>query len=366
MRSTKKETPLEANTPLLEGQNSSLNQHLNSKHTIWLLGGLLGLMIVATISFFYIHSRSPLPQSYQGDLQKIRVAKIGVNPLLQTIAQNKGYFAQNGLEPVVTNYATGPQTLDNLIQDQLDIGLAADFAGVSYIFEHPELRIITSESQQDTFNLIVRTDKGITAPADLKGKKIGVTRKGAGEFFLARFLTLNNLSTQDIEILDRLPTDMSIQLADGTLDAVVLFEPSAFNLKKELGDKAQVWPIQGAEKVSAILFSTKDFIAARPDLIERYVRSLTQAQDFIMTDPQEAKTIMATAGNFSAEYVDYVWQKTTYNVSLQQSLLLTMEEQARFLISTQSTAQTTIPNYLDYMYFDALEKVKPNAISIIH
>lgn len=364
MKSKKEITP--KTNPLLPDDNSiTLNQNLRKKHAIWLLCALLGLMVVAMIGVFYLRNRTPL-QTYQGGLQKIRVSNIGVNPLLQTIAQNKGYFAQNSLEPIATNYETGRQVLDDLLANKLDIGFAGDFTGVSFMFEQPRLRIIASESQQDSFSILVRSDKNIVTPSDLKGKKIGVTLKAPGEFFLDRFLSVNNLKPQDIERLDRLPTDMSAQLAEGTLDAVVVFEPSAFNLKKELGDAVNMWPIQGAEKISGTVFSTQDFITTRPDLVERYLRSLIQAQEFLITQPDAAKDIMITMGEFSPEYVDYFWQKTTYNVSLQQSMILTMEEQARFLINAKATAQTTVPNYLDYIYFDALEKVEPNAISIIH
>ena len=42
-----------------------------------------------------------------------------------------------------------------------------------------------------------------------------------------------------------------------------------------------------------------------------------------------------------------------------------MEDEARWRIENNMTAATEIPSYLDYVYLDALEEVKPEAVTII-
>jgi NitT/TauT family transport system substrate-binding protein len=46
-------------------------------------------------------------------------------------------------------------------------------------------------------------------------------------------------------------------------------------------------------------------------------------------------------------------------------MLITFEDQARWRIKQGLTDATEVPNYLDYIYLDALEEVKPEAIGII-
>jgi NitT/TauT family transport system substrate-binding protein len=46
-------------------------------------------------------------------------------------------------------------------------------------------------------------------------------------------------------------------------------------------------------------------------------------------------------------------------------MLITMEDQARWRMGNNLTDKTEVPNYLDYIYIDALEEVKPEAIGII-
>jgi len=47
-------------------------------------------------------------------------------------------------------------------------------------------------------------------------------------------------------------------------------------------------------------------------------------------------------------------------------MLITMRDQSRWAIKNNLTDATEVPNYLDYIYLDALEEVKPEAVGIIH
>lgn len=55
-----------------------------------------------------------------------------------------------------------------------------------------------------------------------------------------------------------------------------------------------------------------------------------------------------------------------YKLSLEKTLLIAMEDEARWHIEKQYTDIKKVPNYLDKIYFDALESVNPGAVNIIH
>jgi NitT/TauT family transport system substrate-binding protein len=46
-------------------------------------------------------------------------------------------------------------------------------------------------------------------------------------------------------------------------------------------------------------------------------------------------------------------------------MLILFEDQARWRIDNNLTEATEVPNYLDYIYMDALEEVKPEAVMMI-
>jgi NitT/TauT family transport system substrate-binding protein len=42
-----------------------------------------------------------------------------------------------------------------------------------------------------------------------------------------------------------------------------------------------------------------------------------------------------------------------------------MEDEARWMIENKLTAETEVPDFLDYIYVDGLEAVRPYAVHII-
>jgi NitT/TauT family transport system substrate-binding protein len=59
------------------------------------------------------------------------------------------------------------------------------------------------------------------------------------------------------------------------------------------------------------------------------------------------------------------WKEGKFTLFLDQALIVSLEDQARWAIKNKLTDATKAPNYLNYIYFDALEAVKPKSMTII-
>lgn len=297
---------------------------------------------------------------------KVRIANIGLYSIFNLIAEEKGYFKENGLDAQVDEYDSGATSMAALRSGTADVAVAADFVGVTNMFVDGDLRILAKVSNQDVWQVVARKDKGISTPMDLAGKRVGVTRKTSGEFYLGRFLTFNSLRLEQVEMVDLPPSGMVEGLESGALDAVVIFEPIAHDLKRQLGDVAISWSAQVNQWTSALAYSTAPFIAAHPDVVERYLRSLAQAEAFAAARPDEAREIVARKAAQDAAFMSYIWPKFDFTMDLKQDLLLAMEEEARWLIENRLTDRTRVPNYLERLHFAGLENVKPGSVTIVH
>ncbi len=58
------------------------------------------------------------------------------------------------------------------------------------------------------------------------------------------------------------------------------------------------------------------------------------------------------------------WDDFRFRLFLDQSLLTSMEDEARWAIRNRLTDADTIPNYLDFIHTAALKAVKPGAVGI--
>ena len=84
-----------------------------------------------------------------------------------------------------------------------------------------------------------------------------------------------------------------------------------------------------------------------------------------MKNPEKVQQFLEDRFNYDQSYVAKMWPNLQFTVSFPQDLLLVMEDQASWRISSGLEDHTTVPNYLSYIYLDALEASNPEAIAII-
>ena len=106
-------------------------------------------------------------------------------------------------------------------------------------------------------------------------------------------------------------------------------------------------------------------IRDRPGVTRDYIRALDEAETFLYTHEPEAKEIVRKHVNMSDDYIDVLWEKNQYMLSLDQGLVLAMEDEARWMQGENMTGGKTPPSYLDMIYKDAMREVKPSAVTII-
>ena len=63
--------------------------------------------------------------------------------------------------------------------------------------------------------------------------------------------------------------------------------------------------------------------------------------------------------------MDTVWQQNQFSLTLDQSLVLAMEDEARWMIANNLTNATAVPDFRQYIYTDGLESVRPGSVNII-
>ena len=304
--------------------------------------------------------------AYTGKPETVRLGIYkGELSALFMIAQAEQYYERYGVDVRMKFYQAGALALQGLIDGEVDMATAAEFPFVSQSFTKKDLRIVASTSTSDTFRLVGRVDRGVRGVAGLVGKRIGITAGTQGEYFLGIALTLNDIPHSEVTEIDMNPSDLEKALADGRVDAVVAFDPVAYQLHKDIPGTVDV-SIQGGQEFYWLLLSKQPFLAAHPAAAERMVQALVNAQEFLDENPARAKAIVRQNLDLSRAYMDYVWKFAHFDVALEQPMVLALETEAGWAVENHLYGAVAVPNYLDFIYFDALEKVNPGAVTIIH
>jgi NitT/TauT family transport system substrate-binding protein len=63
--------------------------------------------------------------------------------------------------------------------------------------------------------------------------------------------------------------------------------------------------------------------------------------------------------------VTSIWNEFIFELFLDQAILTILENEARWAIRNKLTDGKKVPNYLNFIYFDTLEAVKPKGVNII-
>lgn len=283
------------------------------------------------------------------------------------IAEDQGYFDQNGLDLIIRKYDSGAASLDGLVKGEADITVGVtEFPLVGKAFENARVRAIANIDKGDFIYIIARKDRGIENASDLKGKRVGTTRGTVAEFHLGRFLALHGMGMQDITVVDvRTPEGWVNAVADGEVDAISTAQPYANGARDRLGDNAVFWPAQSKQPLFALVISTEEWIARHPRPAERFLRALSQAEDYTVMHPEEARDIVQKSLDLDPSYMDTVWRQNQFSLTLDQSLITAMEDEARWMISNNLTNATEVPDFREYISTDSLEAVKPGSVNII-
>jgi len=332
------------------------------KKTISILVAVV--MVVATV----VGAGCAGVEKSAGPLEKVTIG-INATSLLSTlvhIAEEKGYFLEEGIDAEIRGYLTGKAALAALFNGEVDVATVAETPIVVNSFDRNDFALfVTIVDSAQHLKALARKDRNINAPQDLIGKKVATTIGTTAHLFTVTFFTLNGLDTADVEIVDLKPGEMVEAIANGDVDAIFAWEPNISRAQEILGDNAIALPSVVGYPAKFNLASKNDFIENNPELITRIIRALAKVEEFTESNRQESIAIIASRLETDTEDIARIWNIYRFRLSLSQSLIIALEDAAKWAIENDLTSATEVPNYLDYIYMDALEEVKPEAISII-
>jgi NitT/TauT family transport system substrate-binding protein len=216
--------------------------------------------------------------------------------------------------------------------------------------------------------IIARSDKGIENASDLVGKTIGVNEGTAPQFYLSRFLSENNIPQQDVTI-DYFPSSVPLSeqvsaLANGTIDADVNDVTTIALAQAEIGSSNIVaFPAQAGQSAFMSLVCRNDWITDNTQTIVQLLKALAQAETYTINYPSKTQSIIENKLNLTV--AQDLWLNYQFSLSLSQSLITAMQDEAQFMITNRLTNQTQIPNFTNYIYTAGLMAVKPQTVTII-
>lgn len=336
----------------------------------WKQSYLMGIVTVAAIlvagAYFFVNGgpgRKPA-----GPPEKVTIACTTItDTALAVVAQMQGYTREEGLEVTARRHSYGKLALQDVLDGKADFATVAETPVMFAILKGEKIAVIATIQKTSNINSIVaRRDRGINTVGDLRGRKIAVTLGTTMDYFLDAILAMHGISRKEVTLVDVRAEETPEVLARGDVDAASTANPYSVIAEKKLGDRGITFRSSDIYTSMYNIVATRAFIRQNPGKVVKLLRALTRAEEFVRQHPGEAQKIVADFSGLDMAPIHDAWANQNFDVTLDQSLLLGMEDETRWAIRNRLTGGVTkIPNYLDFIYLDGLASVKPRAVNIL-
>jgi len=109
----------------------------------------------------------------------------------------------------------------------------------------------------------------------------------------------------------------------------------------------------------------KKYAEQHSDHLEQFLQALVEAENYIKNNPQESKGIIAKRLNADPELINKIWDIFTFEISLEQSIMVNLEDEAIWAEKI-SSSRLEIPDYYKFIDIRPLTNVKPHGVNLIH
>lgn len=235
------------------------------------------------------------------------------------IAEEKKIFEKHGVE-IESIYMQGdPMTLSALLAGNVSFVKVGGGAVVNAALQSSDAVMIASVINGGVQRLVVRPE--IAKPADLKGKKIGVTRLGSiSEIVLQILLRKWGMKNDDVQVFQVGSSPaMLAAMTRGGIDGAVLTVPTFF-VAEEMGYRLMA---DAAEMniyyLHNVVATTRKFLQTRRDAALRFMKAYIEGNVYFKRNRPESldvlkKKLKAQAGqrylersyDLIARYIDTV------------------------------------------------------------
>jgi NitT/TauT family transport system substrate-binding protein len=279
------------------------------------------------------------------------------------VASDLHLFTDNGLQMTKKVYDGGAKMQEDMVSGEVDLAFLSEYGVLNQALKKADLSIIAVHQKIDNQMIIGRKDVGIDTIADLKGKRIGVARGTSQEFYLGRTLNLNSLKITDVTPVNLTPTQVVDAYVKGEVDAILAYHPFLAQAQQQVPESV-TWSAQSGQPTFAVVVGRTDWIKQHPEAVKRFLKVMDQANNYITGHPDETDVILQKHGwdNATIKINRSQWQ---FGLSLDYSLLVAMEAEARWMISNNLISEKTVLDLKDYIYLDGLKEVKPDVVDIV-
>ena len=214
---------------------------------------------------------------------------------------NQGYFAEEGLDVQLVEFADGPTIIAAMESGSIDMGYIGP--GAHKLCINGRAKIFALSQIGDADHVLASKKAGISTITDLKGKKVGYSSGTSSEMILKYALEEANMTWDDIQAFEMDASALVTAMMSGSIDACACWSPSITTIiNASDGDvfslcSNKTFAHRTVTPASWIVLS--GYHEKNADTVLKFTRALYKAMDF-GSKPENFEQVAQWVANQSA------------------------------------------------------------------
>lgn len=210
-------------------------------------------------------------------------------------------LGKQGVAVTWTSFLAGPPENEALFAGQEDIAFIGDTPAIVAHSAGLDSRVVgIAATGPKALALVARKDSGIQSVADLRGRKVAVTKGSYAHHLLFLLLKNAGLTPADIKLVHMGPPDLVTAFSHGDVDAAVTWEP--FLSRIEPGNR-RIADGTGIKQGAVVILALAPFAKGNPDLVVAVLKAYQRGYEYLGSHPREAALLIAPEVKLDADQV---------------------------------------------------------------
>jgi ABC-type nitrate/sulfonate/bicarbonate transport system substrate-binding protein len=264
---------------------------------------------------------------------KLRLS-IGIDPsmALYLVADRAGIFRKHGIETEIISAESGGAALEMTVAGQTQGATTTELPGIRARSKGAHIQILAVVATSGEWYGVVAA-RALRQADDLIGRKVGVHKGTASEYYYSQFVAKHNLPADKVKVLYVASQEMIPALLRGDIDAFFTWEPW---LKKGIETVPGARILSRGGQVTgydALVFAyVTEELAQNRDLAARFARSLIDTERFMKEQRDDAVAIVAKGFRLDPKLTGELMGMLQFTVNLEQRWVDALRGAGRWML----------------------------------
>ncbi len=329
----------------------------------WMLAWSAALALFATKS----HAQSPMPMRVPVSAPLVLGVSDGPVSLPIYVAEAHGLFKEEGVAVKLLECRSGRECYRALTADKVDVATASELVVALGSATRPDMAILATISASSyQIKLVARRSARLSEAPQIRGKRVATVAGSSAQYFLDNWLVFNDIDPKSVTVVPKSPEAIVAALEQRDVDAVAIWEPLAATAAAALGGEALTFSSPRVYTQHFNLVAARATIARREPELVKLLRVLIRAQRLIAADPAGAARLLAERLHVPQATAAKAMSDQDFRVRLDQSLVTTMDSQARWALhASVDNGGTHGIDLLHVIEPGPLRKAAPDAVGLV-